>query len=106
MNGIFLCPDDQPYQRDRKKSRWQLFLAAFAEFNFGMRKKLEFPARVLLRKREAAEAAGVGTRTIEALIANGSLRAVRVGRLIRVPVVELERFAARGGSTRARPGAA
>ena len=44
--------------------------------------------------REAAASLGVCERTIWGLVRDGKLNAVRIGRSVRVPVAELERFVA------------
>lgn len=51
----------------------------------------------LLSKREAARRLGLSRgRSIDALLASGRLRAVRVGRRLRIPLVEVDRFAREG----------
>jgi excisionase family DNA binding protein len=42
--------------------------------------------------REAADSIGVCERSIWSLVRDGKLRAIRVGRCVRIPVAELERF--------------
>lgn len=42
--------------------------------------------------REAADSIGVCERTIWGLVRDRQLRAIRVGRSVRIPVAELERF--------------
>ncbi|NQV22936.1 MAG: helix-turn-helix domain-containing protein [Rhodopirellula sp.] len=42
--------------------------------------------------REAADSIGVCERTIWGLVRAGQLRAFRVGKSVRIPVAELERF--------------
>lgn len=44
--------------------------------------------------REAGRRLSVCERTIATLVRNGRLRAVKAGRAVRIPVVELERFVA------------
>jgi excisionase family DNA binding protein len=51
---------------------------------------------LLLSRREAAEQLGVSTDTIARLIARGQLRAVRIGRAVRVPREDVALVAARG----------
>ena len=48
----------------------------------------------LLTVIEAAELLQVSTRTIRRLTASGALRAVRVGRAVRLRIAEIERFLA------------
>lgn len=58
--------------------------------------------RALLSKREAARLLGVSRgRTLDALLSSGQVRAVHIGRRLRVPLAEIERFQAEGGR---RPG--
>ena len=53
------------------------------------------PVRVLLRPEEAAEAAGVSRSQVFKYLADGSIRSIKVGRLRRIPVAELEAWVAR-----------
>ena len=55
----------------------------------------------LLRVSEAAEKLGVGKSTIRLWIRQGRIRAVKIGKLWRIPQSEIERLA-RGGPTRDR----
>lgn len=57
--------------------------------------------RLGLNLIEAALTVGVARNTMRELIELGRVRAVKVGRRIVVPVAELERFLASGGSERA-----
>lgn len=43
------------------------------------------PQRVLLTPEEAAEALGIGRTTIYALIKNGEIESIQIGRLRRIP---------------------
>ena len=45
---------------------------------------------------EAGRAMGVSPRTVWGLVASGKLRAVRIGRCVRIARAELERFLAAG----------
>lgn len=45
-----------------------------------------------LTYREAAHTLSVCERTVWALVNDGRLRAVRIGRAVRIPVSEIERF--------------
>jgi excisionase family DNA binding protein len=49
------------------------------------------PLRLCVTVAEAAEALGVGTRTVQKRIYAGQLPVVREGRAIRIRVVDLER---------------
>ena len=49
--------------------------------------------RVLLRPEEAAVAMGISRAKLYRLIATGDLRAVRVGKALRVPVAAIEELA-------------
>ena len=51
--------------------------------------------RVLLTVEQAAEQLGVGRTTVFALIKSGELPAVKLGRLRRVPLAEVEAYTAR-----------
>lgn len=42
--------------------------------------------------REAADSIGVCERTVWGLVRDGKLRAIQIGRAVRIPVAELERF--------------
>jgi excisionase family DNA binding protein len=50
------------------------------------------PVRLVLNVPEAAEAIGVGIRTLQKLIYSGKLPAVREGRSVRVRVADLEAY--------------
>ena len=52
--------------------------------------------KIVLSRREAAEALGVSIDTVAALIASGELRAVRIGKAVRVPREEIEALIQRG----------
>lgn len=46
---------------------------------------------------EAAELLGVSARTVWSMVAAGTLRAVRIGRAVRIPATELARYLAQSG---------
>lgn len=48
--------------------------------------------KLAVKYREAGKALDVCERTIWGLVRDGKLRAIRVGRSVRIPVSELERF--------------
>jgi excisionase family DNA binding protein len=48
---------------------------------------------ILLTRKEAAKELRVSTRTIDRLITNGLLRPTRIGRAVRIPVVQIQKFA-------------
>ena len=50
------------------------------------------PLRLVLTVPEAAEAIGVGIRTLQKLIYSGKLPAVREGRSVRVRISDLEAY--------------
>jgi len=52
--------------------------------------------KIVFSRREAAEALGISVDTLAALIANGELRAVRIGKAVRVPREEIEKLIRRG----------
>ena len=52
--------------------------------------------KIVFSRREAAEALGISVDTLAALIANGELRAVRIGKAVRVPCEEIEKLIRRG----------
>jgi excisionase family DNA binding protein len=52
-------------------------------------------SQTVLTRREAAGVLKVSTRTIDRLLDRGALRAVRIGRSVRIPKTELERFVMR-----------
>jgi excisionase family DNA binding protein len=64
------------------------------------------PARVLLRPEEAARAVGLSRSQFFKLLADGSIRSLKVGRLRRVPVAELEAWVAREMAEQAPAGVA
>ena len=66
--------------------------------------KLEKIERLLFTFQETAFALGVCERTARNLVARGELRAVRIGRSVRVPLEEIRRIA--GGAELATEGAA
>jgi excisionase family DNA binding protein len=49
---------------------------------------------LLLRVPQAAARLGVGKSTVEALIASGQLRSLKIGKSRRIPVAALEEFIA------------
>lgn len=51
-----------------------------------------FVGRVTLRKREAAQSLGVSERTVHSMIASGQLRAVKLGRVVLIPVEAIQAF--------------
>jgi excisionase family DNA binding protein len=51
--------------------------------------------RVLLRPEEGAEAAGVSRSQFFKYLADGSIRSIKVGRLRRIPVAEIEAWVTR-----------
>jgi excisionase family DNA binding protein len=52
--------------------------------------------KILFSRGEAAQALRVSVDTVAALIANGELRAVRIGKAVRITRGELERLIERG----------
>lgn len=48
--------------------------------------------------REGGQALGVCERVVWQLVKDGKLKAIRIGRSVRIPVSELERFVADTGS--------
>ena len=48
--------------------------------------------KLALTYREAAATLGIGQRTIWQLVADGKLKAIRIGRSVRIPVAEIEAF--------------
>jgi excisionase family DNA binding protein len=48
--------------------------------------------RVLLRPEEGAEATGMSRSQFFKLLADGSIRSIKVGRLRRIPLTEIERW--------------
>lgn len=62
--------------------------------------------RLLLSYYEAAETLGICERAVWQLVKDGELRAVRIGRSVRIPVKELNQFVAdRSKSADAKGGA-
>jgi excisionase family DNA binding protein len=58
------------------------------------------PPRLLLTMREAAVALAVCEKTVSNLIRDGQIRALRIGRAVRIDVAELREFIeGRKGST-------
>ena len=56
------------------------------------------PKLALLHVDEAATILNVSSKTIRRLLARGDLKAVRIGRLVRIRFSELENLIARGGA--------
>ena len=54
----------------------------------------DITARLAFTYAEAAELIGCSPRTIWQLVADGELHAARIGRLVRIPRGELERYLA------------
>ncbi len=54
----------------------------------------------LLTPEQARQRLSLGRNTIYALLRNGSLQAVRIGRAIRISDAEIERFITQGGDER------
>ena len=63
------------------------------------------PKSTLLRVDEAATILNVSSKTIRRLTARGDLKAVRIGRLVRIRFSEIESLIARGGSHEGGSGA-
>ena len=61
---------------------------------------------LLVSVRDAARALSLGRDSTYALVREGRLRAVHVGRLIRIPVAELSAFVERESSNGSAGGAA
>lgn len=55
--------------------------------------------KLLFTRAEAAEMLSLSLRTIDTLVMNKELKAVRVGRAVRIPLDELQRFLRRDHST-------
>jgi len=53
------------------------------------------PSRVLLKVEEAAQALGIGKTKAASLVSSGQLESVKIGRLRRVHVESVARYAAR-----------
>jgi len=51
--------------------------------------------KILLRRRDAADALGISVRGLDYLISEGKIRVRRLGKRVLVPRAELERFAAK-----------
>ena len=51
-------------------------------------------AQILLRIDETAAILKVSSKTVQRLLARGDLRAVRIGRLVRIPSAEIDRLIA------------
>ena len=56
--------------------------------------EMERKERVLITTTEAASRLSIGRSKLYQLIGEGKLRTVRIGRAVRVPVVEVDRYAA------------
>ena len=57
------------------------------------------PKAALLRVDEAAAILKVSSKTVRRLLAQGDLKAVRVGRLVRIPSSEIDRLIAGGDAS-------
>ena len=57
------------------------------------------PGTALLRVDEAAAIVKVSSKTIRRLLARGDLKAVRIGRSVRIPSSEIDRLIAAGAPT-------
>jgi excisionase family DNA binding protein len=55
--------------------------------------------KLLFTRAEAAEMLSLSLRTIDTLVMNKQLKAVRIGRAVRIPLDELQRFLRRDHST-------
>jgi excisionase family DNA binding protein len=53
------------------------------------------PVRVLLRPEEGAEAVGVSRAQFFKFLADGSIKSLKIGRLRRIPLAEIESWVAR-----------
>ena len=58
----------------------------------------ESKTRLAVTYREAGDSLGVCERVVWQLVKDGRLKAVRIGRSVRIPVSELERFVAETAS--------
>ena len=59
------------------------------------------PTQVFLRVDEAAAILKVSSKTVRRLFGRGDLKAVRIGRLVRIPFSEIDRLIAGGDAGRA-----
>lgn len=55
---------------------------------------LESGQKRVLTYRECAESLGVCQRTVWGLVRSGTLRSMRIGRSVRIPIAELDRYIA------------
>jgi excisionase family DNA binding protein len=55
--------------------------------------------KLLFTRSEAAQMLALSLRTIDTLVVNKQLKAVRIGRAVRIPLDELQRFLRRDHST-------
>jgi excisionase family DNA binding protein len=55
--------------------------------------------KLLFTRTEAAQMLALSLRTIDTLVMNKQLKAVRIGRAVRIPLDELQRFLRRDHST-------
>jgi excisionase family DNA binding protein len=60
-----------------------------------MESQVTHAPRVMLTPEQAAEALGIGRTTVFALIKNGELRSLLIGRLRRVPADEIDAYTER-----------
>jgi excisionase family DNA binding protein len=59
-----------------------------------MPKAIQPPTPILCPRKEAAGALGIGLNKLDELITSGELKAVKIGRSVKVAWAELHRFAA------------
>jgi excisionase family DNA binding protein len=57
------------------------------------------PPKLLFTRADAAQMLALSLRTIDTLVLNKQLKAVRIGRAVRIPLDELQRFLRRDHST-------
>ena len=56
--------------------------------------------KLLLNRKEAAEALSLSPFSIDALVESGQLPVVRIGRSVRITVADLQKFATEGSPNR------
>jgi excisionase family DNA binding protein len=59
-----------------------------------MPKAIQPPTLILCPRKEAAGALGIGLNKLDELIARGEVKAVKIGRSVKIAWTELHRFAA------------
>jgi excisionase family DNA binding protein len=82
-------------RQSSKRSRLPSFILSWdhpRDRRYSQLKRSE-PLSLLLTREQAAQELAVSTKTIDRLITKGCFKVVRIGKLVRIPFTEVQKFA-------------